>query len=159
MLGIGSGRPPLAPNLIAAPNDFSSDWLSLNIGSALAPAITANAATAPDGTATADRIVFSLNGGTTASDFAFIYRPFTTTAGRRYLASFWLRASTPCNVLVRGMSGADYLVCAVTSTWTRFDKVEVAGGASGDLYLGLRGENGSSASATVEAWGALHARL
>jgi hypothetical protein len=64
-------------NLLFKSENFSLSPWSLDNGSALDPVVTTNAGTAPDGTTTADRIVFDKTGGS----YSRIRQSFTAPAG------------------------------------------------------------------------------
>src|SRR6056297_2388196 len=54
-------------NLLTYSEDFTNAaWAKVNAGVGSLPVVTANAGIAPDGTSTADRVQFDLNGGTTS---------------------------------------------------------------------------------------------
>ena len=54
-------------------------WIKDRNGTGIAPSVTANNATAPDGTLTADTIVFNAGAGTTTGDSSVIYQAITLT--------------------------------------------------------------------------------
>jgi hypothetical protein len=80
--------------------------------------ITPAAATAPDGTLTAD----------TATPFSgptpIVRQTFTTSAAGAYTASVWLKSASNTNVTISlrptGAGSPVSVVCAVTPTWQRF---------------------------------------
>jgi hypothetical protein len=167
MIGLGlsttGARGILAPNLLLAPNAFdNAAWLKASGGTGSASVVTANDGTAPDGTETADLLAMDLNGGTTLADQSWLIqiREGVLTAGRSYRGGAWLRTRTGTATLIyRHAGGGSYGGLPVTTTWTRFERTEVAAGA--DLYfeLGLRGSFGASDAAEVEIWGAFLERV
>jgi hypothetical protein len=155
-----TSRPVLSAryNLLTKTEQFDdAAWNKTLSGTASAPSVTANAATAPDGTTTADRVQLSLNGGTTATDRALVNQSVTYTSGATYTFSIWFRS--------RGSSvsmgiGADGIVgnqpITVTSAWQRFSFTAAAVSGSGTVWFQLRGGQSPahSNSADIEVWGA-----
>ena len=138
-------------NLFVRSREFdNASWAKSAGGTGVAPIVTANAAVAPDGTMTADQIVFDQGAGGVTGDQSFISQVAAFTGGATYAASIWLRSNTPCTLLMRGVADSLYTVLNVTTAWTRFWVAEVA--ASGAMRVGLRGATASSQTATVEAW-------
>jgi hypothetical protein len=132
-------------------------WLKQQGGVALAPVVTANVELAPNGTLTADRIVFDLNGGTTGTDLSqltsgsFIYSSDTRTQ------SIYLRTTDNTNKVFSYVSptGAQNSI-TVTPTYQRFT-FTTTGVGNGGFRLRLRGAaagEGTATSATVAVWGA-----
>lgn len=114
--------------------------------------ISATNGNAPDGEADADTIAF------TADATAQVSQTITGTSdGWRCTVSVWLRAATAQSVrltmLLRDGTEAAALVCAVTTTWQRFQLTALLGtGATVPLMI-IR--NAADAAArSVLAWGA-----
>lgn len=115
--------------------------------------VTANAATAPDGTSTADFVVSS---GATAG--ANTIRNLQTTAdpnGSTYVFSVWLRADAPTTTTIRCANAADgdgsQQTVNVGTTWERFSVSRTFTATS----TGVRGAiNYQSSAVSVYAWGA-----
>jgi hypothetical protein len=144
-----------ATNLLLRSQEFdNASWTKTAAGAGLAPVVTANAATAPDGTTTADQVVFNLGGSNTLSDFSTLDQSATVANATAYAASVWLRASSPVTLLCRHAGQAGYASLSVTTAWQRFTRVETSISTSAPFALGLRGGLGASGSATVEVWGA-----
>ena len=147
-------------NLLTFSEQFNNAaWTKLANGTGVAPVVTANAGTAPDGSATADRVQFSLGGGSTASDWSSIYQFLTIANATNYTYSVWLRSndSSTYTVLARDDSGSSAVsaLWTVTPTWQRFSYTALSTStASSGLRLWLRGTLGTSATADVLAWGA-----
>jgi hypothetical protein len=126
-------------------------WQKLNGGIGLIPTVTANTATAPDGTLTADRIQLSLNGGTSGSDISYINTSVSTTA-----ATFSIYAksnTTPCTIYFR--SGSTVTTINITTEWQRFELY--SSGAITVAQFGLRGGSYGGAvnsnTADISVWG------
>jgi hypothetical protein len=140
-------------NLLQRSEQFDNAyWQKLNGGIGSIPTVTANTATAPDGTLTADRIQLSLNGGTSGNDISYINTNVSTTA-----ATFSIYAksnTTPCTIYFR--SGSTITTINITTEWQRFEIY--SSGAITVAQFGLRGgsEGGAlnSNTADISVWGA-----
>jgi hypothetical protein len=149
-----AGLVELVPyNLVSYSEQFNNAyWQKLNGGIGSIPTVTANTATSPDGTLTADRIQLSLNGGTSGSDISYINANVSTTA-----ATFSIYAksnTTPCTIYFR--SGSTVTTINITTEWQRFEIY--SSGAITVAQFGLRGgsEGGAvnSNTADISVWGA-----
>ena len=149
-----AGLVELVPyNLVSYSEQFDNAyWQKLNGGIGSIPTVTANTATSPDGTLTADRIQLSLNGGTSGSDISYINANVSTTA-----ATFSIYAksnTTPCTIYFR--SGSTVTTINITTEWQRFEIYR--SGAITVAQFGLRGgsEGGAvnSNTADISVWGA-----
>ena len=129
-------------------------WVKDSNGTGVTPSVTANNATAPDGTMTADTIVFNAGAGTTTGDSSVVYQSITLTGSAT--ASFYARVTSGTGQLVfRGVSGATYTTANITTTWQRFSAAE--NGSSGFFEIGVRrglANEPINASVTVEIWAA-----
>jgi hypothetical protein len=131
-------------------------WVKQAGGTASIPVVTANAGTAPDGTATADRVQMTLNGGTTTSDAANVNQPAAYPAGSLNL-SIWLRSNTGVNqtvLLVIGNTQPGGGLVTVTPTWQRFTVSQsVAAAGTSNSGIRLRGTF-TGDTADILVWGA-----
>lgn len=145
---------PAATNICLQSQTFdNATWTK--IGSGSSPTVTANAATAPDGTATADQIdIPAVSGG---SAYALLRQSIVVTAVS-HVASVWLKTSSGTATVWIGMSGGDSETqCAVTSTWTRFTCTQTLtnGGRNFDIGVNRFEANQTDQGAqTIFAWGA-----
>jgi hypothetical protein len=155
-----TGKITYAPNnLLLQSQTFENiAWASIpSAGTGLAPVVTADAGIAPDGTATADRVQFSLAGGTATGDVSRLRQAVTTVAAQ-YIFSFWVKSFdgiSTYDMTADDANGAANPV-AVTGEWQRFSvKATYAAGAIG-VALGLRGARAlaNSNTADVLVWGA-----
>jgi hypothetical protein len=81
-------------NLLKWSEDFNGfDWTKGAAGTALLPVVTSNQSIAPDGSNTADLVVFDLNGSTTVNDRSQISQSYTTEIGKSYIFSVWIKTS------------------------------------------------------------------
>ncbi len=112
--------------------------------------VTANQATAPDGTLTADLFDFT----TAGSEFGVYQAPSATKeVGRWYTRSVWMRAVTgTTSVQLTGVGISARVSCALTTTWQRFSITEQAS-ASVDHGLAIRNLAAGS-SGQFYVWGA-----
>lgn len=137
-------------------------WAGANTGgTGVAPVITPDAALAPDGTMTADRIVFSLGGGTTTADVS--RRRQTTTAADGISGtgtfSFWARTTdgvSSVNLLRESSDGFAGNQITVTGSWQRFAITSATYTAGSSIGLGLRGGQTPAMPNTADilVWGA-----
>jgi hypothetical protein len=144
-------------NLLTRSQEFNeSNWVKAGSGVAVAPSVTANAEIAPDGTLTADRVVFSLNGGTSLSDISDLRQTAVTGTGT-YTVSFYIRSfdgTSSYSFLLRDANGIVSLF-NVTGSWQRIE-VSSPNYLAGSKFIGfvLRGGTGTSSSADILVWGA-----
>jgi hypothetical protein len=148
-------------NLLLRSEEFdNASWAKSAGGVALSPVVTQNQAAAPNGTDTADLVVFDLNGGTVTGDFSILNQTVTTVIGLPYVFSVWARTSDGTsksiqltfNGIIPDTGGS---IQTVTGTWQRF--VVGLNSASDTLRsprIALRGVSGSSATASLYLWGA-----
>lgn len=146
-------------NLLLRSHDFSSaDWTKLAAGAGVAPVVVGNAATAPDGTATASKVTLN---APASGDISSLTRAVTSIpAGTQHVGSEWVKAFNPANVgkkiLARHVAGFSYTEVTLTSGWQRVSRPETSSGAGTKNYDAavLRPQLGGSAG-TVELylWG------
>ena len=138
-------------NLLTYSEQFDNAAWGLDNSGATNPVVTANAATAPDGTLTADRIQLDKTGGV----FSRIQQSKTGLPSAIYTFSVWLRnnAGGTSNVGIRIFdSGAN---CAVTESWQLFSvSLTVAGTSATSQILLFDSIAGNDETADILAWGA-----
>lgn len=139
--------------------DNTASWVSTIGGTGVTPVRTANNATAPDGTATADTITFNTAAGTTSSDFSLIAQTFTLGyTGVPITVSFWIRGTVGGEVILTrwSVANSNYTKITATPQWQRVSFTQTAT-SGGDVQIGVRqnisGHGTINASATVELWG------
>jgi hypothetical protein len=131
-------------NILLRSQEFNLTWAVNN-----SMTVTADAATAPDGTLTADAINFDTNAGSRIIQFA----------GSNVVSTFsvWLRAAAPTTCIIATTaagSAGDYVTASVTTEWQRFSVVAttwVTGTASFSCRIG---NNVAGTTGTIFAWGA-----
>ena len=129
------------------------------LGAGSTPVVTNNTTVAPDGTTTADTIVFSTPAG--ASDGSLWYQPsIPCVSGATYTGGIWVKASAVGDVgkviLFRHANSSGlYMEVTLTDTWQLVSRSEVAAAATTNYQIGLRPNwGGSSGTVTVHVWGA-----
>lgn len=152
---------PQRTNAVLQSSAFEQgSWIKNGSGVAI-PAVTADAAAAPDGTATAERIDYPAFDSGTAATFSLIQQAVTVAAPR--CLSIWLRGGAGGEKieLCAFASGAYELTSpaalTLTTSWQRYSLVSTAAAASITLHLGLNAYNGialAQGAATIFAWGA-----
>jgi hypothetical protein len=141
-------------NLVTYSEDFSNAaWLKSGGGGGSAPVVTANAATAPDGTVTADQVVFV---APVSGDESIIYQSPSTSAGT-YTGSFYVKAASGSDVGkvigFRHVQGGSYLLVTLTNSWVRITLTEAR--FTDNFEIILRPAVGtSSGTVTAYIWGA-----
>jgi len=135
----------------------NAGWVKVTGGTATAPVVTANAAVAPDGTTTADRIQFSVT-GTTGSDFSIIRQGVAgLTGSTTYAFSVYLRSNTGASqdIILYDQNSGTTLTASVTTTWQRFtfNRTTGAGTTTFIPSIAVIG-NINSGDKDILAWGA-----
>lgn len=146
------------PNLLSAPEDFSAAaWTKTTSGTALAPVVTANAATAPDGTTTAELVVLDRGAGNTSSDISWLSQAHTLTVGATYTLSMWVKAASAGEVgktlALRDGANAN-TVFTLTAEWTRIVSAPFVALSATSNGLYNRGTFTTGNSVSVHLWGA-----
>jgi hypothetical protein len=151
-------------NLLVRSEEFdNASWSKSAGGVALSPVVTQNQALAPNGTNTAELVVFDLNGGTAGVDFSILSQTLTTVTGLPYVFSVWARTSDGTSKSVQFTFNGDVpnnaayggAVQTVTSDWQRIViGINSASNTSRFPRIALRGGTGSSATASLYLWGA-----
>lgn len=155
---IGLLLEPAATNLITYSQAIDhASWQKIAGGVATAPVVTANYGAAPDGTTTASRVVFALNGGTTIDDNTYLGNNSCTptVVDTTYTYSVWLKTvDGSTKTLQLSNQGATVSLVTVTGSWQRFQLTAKAADTTRGFRLCLRGAAGTSDSADVLVWGA-----
>lgn len=147
-------------NLITQPEAFNNAYWGVIGGTAAAPVVTANLVAAPDGTTTADRIVFPAV--TTAGHFSVVYTatPISLSA-IPYKNGLWLRGALggeEIYIMVTPNGSTFYrLRVTLTTGWQRFSLPFTPTATTHYVQIGTDRRDASqtaTAAATVYAWGA-----
>lgn len=150
-----TGKITYAPNnLLRQSQTFdNATWSKTNTGGGASPTVTADYAVAPDGTVTADRVQYSLNGVTSGalSQLQQSAAPIAKPA----IFSVWLKSNTGASQVVQ-MRFNSSLVTAlwtVTPEWQRF--YYLGAGTGSGLSYGVQLASGVTAdTADILIWGA-----
>lgn len=149
-------------NLLKFSEQFdNAAWQTFVSGTAIAPAVTADATIDPNGNLTADKIVFPATDASSSSRLFQMTTLLTVPAtGSNYAGSVWLRADTPCSVLIflkkdgQGLGFGTLVTCNVSTSWQRFS-VSGDAGVNSSVVAGVTiAVLQSSPGGTVYAWGA-----
>ena len=149
---------PLRTNLVLRSEEFDNAyWTKVQGGIALAPVVTPNVETAPDGTMTADRVVFNLNGGTASGDLSSLGSANFTSISITRTQSVWIKTTDGTTKVFTFVSptGAATTI-TVTSVYQRFTWTSTGINVS-SVRLRLRGSasgEGTATSASIAIWGA-----
>jgi len=150
-----TGKLTYAPNnLLRQSQTFdSATWSKTNAGGGASPTVTADYALAPDGTMTADRVQYSLN-GVTSGALSQLQQSAAPIA-RPAIFSVWLKSNTGASQVVQ-MRFNSTLVTAlwtVTTEWQRF--YYLGAGTGSGLTYGVQLASGVTANtADILIWGA-----
>ena len=150
---------PQRTNLATYSEQFDNVSWTKNIGGVGGvPVVTSNAGISPSGITNADRIQFTLNGGTTTADISDIRKLITTTAGT-YTFSFWVKSFdgvSSYQMLVRDPNGITNQM-VVTGEWQRYT-ITAATYPTGNASMGFGIRGGqtpiNSGTADILVWGA-----
>lgn len=137
--------------------DFTNDggWFSASSGTGLAAVVTANAGIAPNGSETADRVVFDANGNT-ASDLSRINKNLWYVSGADYTFGVWMRSFDGTEYTVQidpSVAGFTASVVTVTADWQLFPVTGTPTATSSGFRIGVRG-NFTGQTADILIWGA-----
>ena len=144
-------------NLLTYSEQFdNAAWTKVNSGSGSLPVVTANAGAAPNGTTTADKVVFATVGG---SDISQIAQITSFNPGSTYTGAIWVKAFAAGDVGkilgFRHVSGGNYTLVTLTNAWQQVTSAEVAYGGSVTFELISRPSVGtSSGTISCYVWGA-----
>ena len=142
-------------NLLLRSQEFDNAyWLKEVGGLASAPVVTANAELAPDGTMTAERIVFNLNGSTLSVAISQIASAAITITAQENTGSVYLKTTDGTSKVFTMVNpdGGEKTI-TVTGTYQRFTNTS-SGASAGGFRFRLRGSEGTADSASIAAWGA-----
>lgn len=160
--GVGANQPLYglrtdSKNLINFSQAFDNVfWLKTGGVDAIAPVVTPNVGLAPNGTMTANRVVFNaINAGTSrmyADSGAIV-------AGQQYTSSYWIKAANPEDVgktiFHRHVGRTAYLFVTLTAEWQRITRTETAFNSALSFSIEIRPSLGSSSGEVgVLLWGA-----
>lgn len=143
-------------NLLLRSAEFdNAAWVKSKSGVASTPVVTANYASAPDGSTTASRVQMSLAGGSAAADYALVAQLRPVSAGVTHSKHIYVRSiAGPCTVLWRDDFAVTLNYISVSSDWQRFNTTETSPLANANPGIWLRGATVTSSSCDILVWGA-----
>lgn len=143
-------------NLCLRSQEFdNASWIKTAGGAGTLPVVTADAATAPDGTLTADQIV-CVSGGSAGTDRSMITQSVTIVTGTVYCVTIYVRAvsgSASFNLTVAGAATNATTTVTATTTWQRV-QVLTSGGAETSVQIRLGLTGGANLTTSYYIWGA-----
>lgn len=149
---------PTRTNLCLRSEEFdNASWVKSGVGVALAPVVTANASISPDGTKSADRVIFDLNGGLLVGDYSTLQQTITVATTTTYTLSFWIKSNIgkSATLLIRDdISETFNETFTATTKWKRLIFTGTTGGSTTFNYkIWTRGTQGTDDYADVSIWG------
>jgi hypothetical protein len=149
---------PQKENLLRLTEDFSNNpWAVVSTGLGSDPVVTPNAGISPSGEMDADRLQFTINGGTSVADLAQIQQAFTLVTGSLYGYGIFLKSYDGNSYDIAfdfNSSPQPDILATVTDEWQLFT-VEATAVSTGGFYrIRLRGTELTSKIADILAWGA-----
>ena len=154
-------RPVLSArvNLLTKTEQFdNAAWTKANGGTGTLPVVTANQGVAPDGTTTADRIVFARGAGSTASDYSVVYQTATVASGVSHKGGTYVKSNTGSSQTVMiylTQTTPVVVTMSVGQSWTLVPGTVTTDSTSCSFAIGTRGGTyGGDASLDLLVWGA-----
>lgn len=144
-------------NLVIQSQNFdNASWGKGFGGTGVAPVVTPNVGVAPDGTLTADQVVFNAGAGTTSADLSLLTQNQTVVAAAPYTGSIWVNFPAGTQLIFRQAGASTFTTVTCTGKWQQVSSVETALSTGCVFTLGIRqGVVGTlNATATGLVWGA-----
>lgn len=141
-------EPTRTNNLLRSEEFDNPAWTKFSAGTGIAPVVTANYTTSPDGSNNADRVIFDKGSGTGGSDLSQM-RQIVTDVGQG-ISSVYIKSNTNDNYTMGIDPVGNATLITVTPEWQRFTYSETT---NDRLAIGLRGSQTSN-YADVSVWGA-----
>ena len=138
-------------NLLQYSEEFDNAyWSKIGVGTGSAPTVTANYGVAPNGTNTADRVVFNTGAGTSSSDRS-ILRLSGAVLNNNCTGSFYIKSNTGSSQNIGFHNGGQIDIYTVTTSWQRYDAFI----AASVTFFGLEnlGSNSTAGTCDVLVWG------
>tara|TARA_R110002020_G_scaffold283158_1_gene498896 strand:+ start:18502 stop:20373 length:1872 start_codon:yes stop_codon:yes gene_type:complete len=126
-------------NLLLYSQEFDNAWWKKNSST-----VTANAAVAPDGTTTAEKLAL---GGVNS---ARVFRNSTVTTSNTHVLSIWMKGTAGEKVSIEAGSGGNSVT--LTADWVRYSVVNTGGETSTNCRVINRAADGDDAN-DVYIWG------
>jgi hypothetical protein len=154
-----TSRPVLSArvNVLERTEEFDdAAWGKTGSGVAVAPVVTANSGTAPDGSLTADRVQFDCTNTGSGANRSALIQSRTVVSGLSYTASVYVKAYDAGNVgkTIRVASdGISNTVVTLTADWQRIAYTGTTSVTSSNLIIETRGGS-TTQTADALVWGA-----
>jgi len=149
---------PARTNLVLQSQTLdNTSWSKVGEFAGIAPVVTANQGTAPDGTMTADRVQFNCVGPLTVDRSRLTQGSLVTTIGTRYYLSIYVKAFSSGEVgkqLRIASDGLTNSVITITADWQRIVLTGLASNATSNFIVETRGGATANTTADVLLWGA-----
>lgn len=155
--GGGCGKLLLEPqrtNFVLYSEEFDNAyWVKNANGVGVVPVVTANQGIAPDGSNTAERVVFDNTGQSTSNDFSLVEKNLGSGLSADISISVWVKSNDANNYnLYFGRTTQKATIIEANQEWQRY-KFSY-NDAFAILSIGLRGTTGSDDTADILVWGA-----
>ena len=142
----------LVQQLLTRTNEFDhADWVKTST------TVNANTIVAPDGTTTAEEVIFNATADAIAQTPA---SPAVAVTSRAFTGSVWMKIPTgtqQCRIRVTNVAGTETgeTVCALTTTWQRFwaHKLFSAVPVDNVVFRIIRVDASGDTVTTLHAWG------
>ena len=128
-----TSRPTLSSryNLLTKTEQFDGAvWVKSISGVGVLPVVTPNAATAPDGTLTADAVTFNCPGSGVSDNSLLVNTGFTKTNGVVYTGEISVKAATGSDIgkviVLRHVAVNDAVAITLTDSWQRVTRTETS---------------------------------
>jgi hypothetical protein len=146
-------------NLLLRSEEFdNASWFKDSAGTGIAPVVTANAAIAPDGTMSADRVDFNRGAGNGLGDSSTLVQSASVANSTQHAASIWIAAATSGDVgkqiALRTVGNSAFAVVTLTAEFQRVVRVETSTSTSGSFQIVSRGTITADNQVSVLIWGA-----
>jgi hypothetical protein len=137
---------PQRTNNITYSEDMSNAFWSLAVlGTGVAPIVTANYATSPDGTQSASRIQFDRGTGTTTNNFSLLTSSSIAPSSGDFVVTFYAKtlSGTSANLLcyLAGTTTGVGEVVTLNNEWQRFS-ISATASSNGSVLFGTRAGSG-----------------
>ena len=146
--GVALLEPSRTNNLLRSEEFDNASWTKFSSGTGIAPVVTANYTTSPDGSNNADRVVFDKGSGTSGSDFSQM-RQIVSDVGQG-VSSVYIKSNTSDSYTMGIDPVGNATLITITPEWQRFTYSETT---NDRLTIGLRASQTSN-YADVSIWGA-----
>jgi hypothetical protein len=149
---------PGATNLVLRSIEFeNATWGASSGGTGSLPSVTPNNVIAPDGTLTADTVVFNRGAGNTINDRSNFDQSVSIPSTGAYTFSVFAKATTVSDVgkqvFIRIGSAGSLIAVTLTASWVRYSRTEASVTLGlNPVQIGSRGTVTVDNSVSVDLW-------